>query len=112
MIRGIAAQHAAFIAPAILRIFRRERAQAGGCEQFALHDSEHAARVVIVEHAVLEADGEELIGAYGGVARIAVDHVIQAVLLSVPELAAEAIAGAFREFAERASIRVFAEFRG
>ena len=101
MIGPVAAALIAFVTAAISRVGRRKAAQTVGCQELAFDHLHHLCRLLRIEHGIRQADGENLIGAQAGIARLAVDHVVEAAGLWIPEQTAEAASGGHESSARR-----------
>src|SRR5690349_5268100 len=91
MIGGIPLNNAAFIAWPIARVPGRQASQAERSEQLALDHLYDPPLPLRWEHAVMQADREDLVRPYRGIAMFTVDHVVQTAGLRVPELSVEAV---------------------
>src|SRR4051812_45816018 len=94
MIGAIAARRIPLITAAILWVGRRKSAKTVRCEQMPFDRGEHALRLFTRQHAMKEADCEDLVGPYSLVAAIAVNDVVETSHGYVPELLAKTVASA------------------
>src|SRR5215472_4312411 len=112
MVGAVAAGDIAFVAAAVVRVLGRKSAKTHRGAQFAVDDLHHLAGAVAIEQGVGEADGEDLVGADGGVTLRAVDDVVEAAGIGVPELRLETTGGLGGEIAADAAAADVAEAAG
>src|SRR5690242_19386138 len=93
MISRIAAVLSAFIGGAIVRISGAERTQSHRCQQLLLNRLYHSASAFSRKHGMVQADGENLVWTNRSIRRTAVDNVIEALRVLVPENPIEGPAG-------------------
>src|SRR6476646_10810769 len=93
MIGGVAAILVTFIGCTIASVGTIERAQADRRQQFLLHFFHYSQRALLRKHGVMQADGEDLVGANRPIRWTAIDDVIEAARVVIPECAVERLTG-------------------
>ncbi len=92
MIGGIPCPEIAMVGRFVIRMLRRKRAEAERGQQFALDHVNDGGPAFWREHRMIERDGEDLVGAAGGIiitARKAVDDVVKMAAVLAPEARVE-----------------------
>src|SRR5712691_9213474 len=97
MVRRVPFENAAFIARPIARVFGRQASQSKRSEQLTMDYFHDLTLLLRRKHAVEQADRKDLVGAYGRIAMLTIDYVVQAASIRVPKLRVEA---AFRVFGQ------------
>src|SRR5581483_3109248 len=90
VICGVALDDAPLITRAIAGIARRQASQSQRSEQVALHHPDYTSLLLRRQHAMMQADRENLIQAYGRITMLTVDHIIETAGPRIPKLSIEA----------------------